>query len=87
MTDSQGELKSAKDVCQVTCGTCSSNCVELGSGKFFRSKRRRGRAIIQKCEWLYKKSKTEIAAACAVTSSHGNFGPARDVCPVTCGTC
>jgi len=90
MTDSQSypqsTLKSAKDVCQVTCETCSSNCVELGSGKFFRKKNWR-RVVIQKCEWLMKKTASEIAAACAIESSPSEFGPAKDVCPITCGTC
>jgi len=85
-TDSTNAFKAARDVCQVTCGTCPSDCVELGSGKFFREKIGR-RATHMRCETLADMPDVEIAEACAVESSPTRFAPAKSVCPVTCGKC
>jgi len=85
-TDSTSTFKAARDVCQVTCGTCPSDCVELGSGKFFREKIG-GRATHMRCDWLADMPDVEIAEACAVESSPTRFAPAKSVCPVTCGKC
>merc|ERR1712156_780535 len=45
------------------------------------------KAVSKPCKWLAKKNKNKIDSVCAKTDSHSGYGPAKDVCKVTCGTC
>merc|ERR1711935_747079 len=64
-TASTDKFKPAKDVCQVTCGTCSSNCVELGSATAYWITFAKKNHKTTKCEWLANKSAEAQEKACA----------------------
>merc|ERR1711966_1852 len=67
--------------------TAGTPCSDVKSDKFF-FKKKKGRVLIKKCKWLMKKSADKIDQVCRKrTDSHGAYGPAKDVCKATCGTC
>ena len=86
-TGSSKKFKPAKDVCQVTCGTCSSNCVELGSAKAYWKTVGKKNHRTTKCEWLANKSAALQAEACSFDVSPIQQDVAKVVCPVTCKQC
>ena len=44
--------------------------------------------LYRDCEWLAAKTENRINNICSnKTESHGNFGPAREVCKALCDTC
>jgi hypothetical protein len=87
-TASTEKFKPAKDVCQVTCGTCSSNCVELGSDRAYWKTFGKKNHKTTKCEWLAKKSAALQAEACSFdVSPIKKKDVAKVVCPITCKQC
>merc|ERR1711865_1159697 len=86
-TASTEKFKPAKDVCQVTCGTCSSNCVELGSATAYWITFGKKNHKTTKCEWLANKSAEAQEKACDFDESPIKKDVAKVVCPVTCKQC
>merc|ERR1712238_163079 len=86
-TASTEKFKPAKDVCQVTCGTCSSNCVELGSATAYWITFGKKNHKTTKCEWLANKSAEAQEKACDFDESPIKKDVAKVVCPVTCKRC
>jgi hypothetical protein len=78
----------AKAVCHSTCGTCATvNLSETGSAQFFlRTKIRNGieKPVKKSCKWLTMKNTNRIQALCSKTKRKFGFGPAKEVCPITC---
>jgi len=58
-------------------------CEEKDEGQFFWGEG--GNVRTQTCKELRKHSSPEIQSICKGTDSAGKSGPARDVCPTTCG--
>jgi len=73
----------AQDVCTKSCDSCGP-CYENEFSRFYTGTRKEGAPVFSTCRSLQKKKKKK-AALCAVTETDV-YGPARDVCLVTCGT-
>ena len=44
--------------------------------------------VYKDCEWLSTRTPDKIEKLCTKkTASHNGYGPPKDICPVTCGTC
>ena len=78
----------AKAVCHSTCGTCAIvDLSETGSAKFLlRTKIKNGieKPVKKSCKWLTMRKPDRIQAVCSKTKTKFGFGPAKDVCPITC---
>ena len=80
-----GTTGAAKDVCKVTCGVCP--CGEIDKSRFYpRPVKGEERVKNNKCSWLAS-TKKDIESICTSDRRSDKFGPAKVVCPVTCGTC
>lgn len=91
MTEPEGSRGLAKDVCQVTCETCPSDCFQISSQKFFY-KIKKEKPLYKDCDWLefmFRKSPDKASKICTQKNLDptGEYPPAMDGCPVTCGTC
>jgi len=93
-------IDSAKDICKVTCGTCSQveKCSEYPKSKFVRkiTKGDDGEPTQIKygtCRQLslnfssLKVNDPSSRNICTQDMAYGGVGSAKDVCRVTCGTC
>ncbi len=90
----------AKDACPDTCGTCPDPsapsaapstpvptlCPEDKDMEFFLEKRGNN-PIYKSCGWLSQLHDGHIHNICKRKFSFGDVGPARDLCPATCGQC
>ena len=82
---SNNGVQGAHEACRITCDTCpSGSCKELFSDKF--SFKKRNESITKSCDWLKGKVESIITKICE-KPGFGEHSPAREVCPVTCGTC
>lgn len=87
--DSFGDFSPAKDVCQVSCETCKSDCTEVTADKFHKGFRKDGVTPMRvSCGSLAKGTRKQIRWTCKnKTDSHDGFGPPKEVCPITCKSC
>jgi len=80
-----GTTGAAKDVCKVTCGVCP--CGEIDKSRFYpRPVKGEGKVKNNICRWLAS-TKKDIESICTSDRRSDKLGPAKVVCPVTCGTC
>jgi len=86
-TESTKNKKPAKDVCQVTCETCPSTCVELESAKAYFKTVDSTKHKTVTCGSLAKKSQNAQDKACKIDVSPIERDVAKVVCPVTCKEC
>ena len=95
-----GDIGPPQVVCPVTCGKCtppvtaspssnpSASCSQNDNDKYFRKVRSSdGKTILRTCKNLSKASPKTIMRHCKKTASKDGFGPAREVCRVTCEIC
>mmetsp|Transcript_34963 Transcript_34963/g.80864 ORF Transcript_34963/g.80864 Transcript_34963/m.80864 type:complete len:91 (+) Transcript_34963:305-577(+) len=72
----------AEVTCQKSCDSCDA-CYENSKSKFFYSFTN-DQPNYQTCKWLKKhKKKDQI---CAMDDSFDGYGPAKEICPKTCGS-
>jgi hypothetical protein len=87
-------MKSAKYVCFEICHSCRYSddfedpSAENPSAKFLlrRKKKKDGtiKAVTRTCKWLQNKPDWKKAKICKKFRSYDGFGPAKDICKVTC---
>eukprot|EP00554_Chaetoceros_debilis_P007442 CAMPEP_0194077066 /NCGR_PEP_ID=MMETSP0149-20130528/3732_1 /TAXON_ID=122233 /ORGANISM="Chaetoceros debilis, Strain MM31A-1" /LENGTH=4275 /DNA_ID=CAMNT_0038757959 /DNA_START=113 /DNA_END=12940 /DNA_ORIENTATION=+ len=95
-----GDIGPPQVVCPVTCGKCtppvtaspssnpSASCSQNDADKYFSKVRSSdGKTILITCKKLSSYSSSKIIRKCKKTASKDGFGPAREVCRVTCETC
>lgn len=61
-------------------------CIQTKNQKFAK-KNKKGKVVGKKCSWLEKKSKKIRKKHCKKKIDSDKFGPAKEVCPITCGIC
>jgi len=65
-------------------------CSELSTDRFFlrmKMKNNGEKPVKKTCEWLREKSPGKRRKLCERTHSFKKFGPAKEVCPLTCEIC
>merc|ERR1711862_924876 len=67
-------------VCRATCADCDP-CFQHNKAKFY-FKKKKGKVVLKNCTWLNKNKKKGSICAKGKT---GDYPPAHEVCPVTCG--
>jgi len=73
-------------VAQWVCTLNDVECTEKKKDKFFL-KIKDGLIITKPCKWLSKGKKKRKKRACKKEDRNEGFGPAKEVCPVTCDSC
>ena len=82
-------FRSAKYVCFEICHSCQySDVFEDASARFLlrRKTKKDGtiKAVTRTCKWLQNKPDWKKAKICKKRRSYEGFGPAKDICKVTC---
>lgn len=61
-------------------------CKEQWQDRFY-FKMKSGSPLTRNCRWLGTQNNSKKNRVCAMDRSRDDFGPAKKVCPATCGTC
>ena len=75
-------------VAQWVCTLKDGACTENENHRFYHKlNKKRGKLKTKKCKWLGKQKENRKKRLCERDDRRDGFGPAKEVCPITCELC